>query len=605
MIRKHERRAGVTALAFGALTLALLGPQAASAGGSAQSMAVAPGALQGAQSVPTDRLIIKYRSGIAGVEAGAMASQRAELHRSAQDVALRHGLQMRLLKVGVFDAHVMKLERRLAHADAERLARDIMASDPSVEYAEPDRILHPLLTPNDTQYGQQWHYFEATGGLNLPAAWDKSTGSGVVVAVIDTGYRPHADLAANVVAGYDMIADTFVANDGNGRDSDARDPGDAVSAGECGGGEPVQDESSSWHGTHVAGTVAAVSNNGSGVAGVAFGAKVQPIRVLGKCGGYTSDIAAGILWASGGTVSGLPANPTPARVINMSLGGGGACDATSQNAINAARSRNTVVVVAAGNSNANAANFSPASCAGVITVAATNRSGGKAYYSNFGTIVDVAAPGGDVRASAANGILSTLNAGSTGPGADNYAWYQGTSMAAPHVAGVAALMLAKTPSLTPDQVEAKLKSSARPFPATCSGCGTGIVDANAAVDGGVIPPIPTVNDTEVNDTMASAQSVPRPVNVNGTMKSTADSDYFKLTLATGQTLKATLAPNASSDYDLYIYKGSSQVASSIKGTGQVDVASTTNTGASATYYVRVRYYSGSTGSAGSYTLKIE
>src|SRR5207253_2923541 len=180
--------------------------------------------------------------------------------------------------------------------------------------------------------------------------------------------------------------------------------------------------------------------------------------------------------ASGGTVSGLPANTTPARVINLSLGGSGSCDTTSQNAINSARSRNTVVVVAAGNSNADAANYSPASCAGVITVAAVNRSGGRAYYSNYGAKVAVAAPGGDMRSSAANGILSTLNAGATTPGADNYAYYKGTSMATPHVAGVVALMLSRNAALTPDDVAAKLKSTARPFPASCAQCGAGIVD---------------------------------------------------------------------------------------------------------------------------------
>ena len=161
-----------------------------------------------------------------------------------------------------------------------------MAS-PEVEYAEPDRVLHPQFTPNDTQYGQQWHYFEAMAGINLPAAWDKSTGSGVVVAVLDTGYRPHADLAANVLPGYDMIIDTFVANDGTARDNGARDPGDTgddVSTGACGGGLPLEDEASRWHGTHAVGTIAAVSNNASGVAGVAFNAKVLPVRVLGRCG---------------------------------------------------------------------------------------------------------------------------------------------------------------------------------------------------------------------------------------------------------------------------------------------------------------------------------
>jgi serine protease len=564
------------------------------------------------EPLPTDRLIIKYRTSPAAA-ASSTASDRALLHRPAQDAAARRGLRMQLLRVGAMDAHVMRLERRLAHAEVERLARDVMASDPSVEYAEPDRILKPLLTPTDTQYGQQWQYFDATGGLNLPAAWDKATGTGVVVAVIDTGYRPHADLAANVVAGYDFIADTFVSNDGNGRDTSALDPGDAVAAGACGGGQPTQSQPSSWHGTHVAGTVAAVTNNSAGVAGVAFGAKVQPVRALGKCGGYTSDIAAGIVWASGGSVPGVPSNATPARVINLSLGGSGACDAASRDAITSARGRGTVVVVAAGNSNANAANFSPASCPGVITVAATNRSGGRAYYSNFGASVAVAAPGGDMRGGAAGGILSTLNNGTSAPGADSYAYYQGTSMAAPHVAGVVALMLSKNPSLSPDDVAARLKASARAFPSACSQCGAGLVDASAAIDaagGGTTPPPPlpppSGNEVEPNNTTGTAQAVTQGTTISGTMASSSDTDFFKITIAAGGRLSATLTPNAASDYDLYIYNGAgTQVARSIRGTGLLDSASVTNGGAAATYYARVRFYSGGTGATGgAYTLAI-
>jgi serine protease len=591
-----------------ALALACL-PLAASAGGpavtaTAQAMAVAG-------PVSTDRLIIKYRSGTAGASTAAAPADRTLLHRNAQQVAARLGLQLQLQRMGAFDTHVMRLGQRLPQSTVEQLARDIAAADPNVEYAEPDRILQAQFTPNDTQYGQQWHYFEATGGLNLPAAWDKSTGTGVVVAVIDTGYRPHADLAANILPGYDFIIDTAVSNDGNARDNNAQDPGDAVVAGECGTGSPAQDESSSWHGTHVAGTIAAVTNNGSGVAGVAYGAKVVPVRVLGKCGGYTSDIADGIVWASGGTVANIPANPNPARVINMSLGGSGACDTTSQNAINSARSRSTVVVVAAGNSNANAGNFSPASCSGVITVAATNRSGGRAYYSNYGSVVAVAAPGGDVRSSSANGILSTLNAGATAPGADNYAYYQGTSMAAPHVAGVVALMLAKNSALTPDEVATRLKASTRAFPATCSQCGTGIVNASAAVDaatgGGTTPPPATGNEVEPNNSTGAAQVVAKGTTISGTMSSSSDTDYFRVTVAAGTTLASTLTPNSSSDYDLYVYNsGGTQVGSSVKGTGLVDAVTITNSGsAAATYYVRVRFYSGGTGTTGgTYTLGI-
>ena len=207
--------------------------------------------------------------------------------------------------------------------------------------------------------------------------------------------------------GYDFITDTAISNDGDGRDSDASDPGDAIAAGECGNGKPLQARTSSWHGTHVAGTIAAKTNNGLGVAGVAFNAKVLPLRVLGKCGGYTSDIADAITWASGGTVAGVPANANKARVINMSLGGTGACDTTTQTAINGARSRGTVVIVAAGNDNMNVSNASPANCSGVVAIAATDKAGGRASYSNYGTLIDVAAPGGDTGGL----ILSTLNAG--------------------------------------------------------------------------------------------------------------------------------------------------------------------------------------------------
>ena len=179
-----------------------------------------------------------------------------------------------------------------------------------------------------------------------------------------------------------------------------------------------------------------MTNNSNGIAGVAFNARVVPARVLGKCGGFTSDIADAIIWTSGGAVANVPANANPARVINLSLGGGGSCGTTTQSAINSARSRGTSVIVAAGNSNANAANFSPANCSGVVTVAAVGRNGGKASYSNFGAVVEVAAPGG-------SGVRQQRvvdpECRADGPGADSYAFYNGTSMATPHVAGVTAI----------------------------------------------------------------------------------------------------------------------------------------------------------------------
>jgi serine protease len=555
-------------------------------------------ALQAAITGHTDRLIIQYRPGTA---AWAHADAQAMAH--AHEAVNRAGVQMRYLRSTASGTHVMKLDRLLDVAQVRQLAEAVAAGDADVAFAEPDRRMHALMTPNDSSYNLQWHYYEATGGLNAPSAWDKSTGTGVAVAVIDTGYRPHADLAANIVGGYDFIIDTAVSNDGNGRDSSALDPGDWVAANECGGTHAAQN--SSWHGTHVAGTIAAVTNNAAGVAGVAFGAKVVPARVLGQCGGYTSDIADAITWASGGSVGGVPANANPARVINMSLGGSGSCDSTTQTAINGARNRGTVVVVAAGNSNANAANYSPASCAGVITVAATGRTGARAYYSNYGAVVDLAAPGGDMSGNSSNGVYSTLNTGTTSPGSDTYAYYQGTSMASPHVAAVAALMLAKNSALTPDEVEARLKSTTRAFPGNCAQCGTGIVDASAAVDaatggGG------NVNEVEANNSLATAQAISvNPATVAGTVATTSDTDYFKLTVGAGKTLTSTLTPNASSDYDLYLYNSSgSQLASSINGTGQVDqIVRTNSAGSAVTWYVRVRYYSGGTGATnGKYSL---
>jgi serine protease len=438
-------------------------------------MACAAGLAAAAEAQVTDRIIVKYRTAAAGESARLAQGRPAEL--SAQ----RFGVTMSRLRTTALGSQVLEVNRQLTLAEAARLAADIAASDPNVEYAEPDRLLQHTLTPDDPRYNEQWHYFEPAAGINAPPAWDKATGSGMVVAVLDTGYRPHADLAKNVLSGYDFISNAFMANDGTGRDSDARDPGDWVDAGACRPGLPPVFQSSSWHGTHVAGTIAARTNNSVGVGGVAFDARILPVRVLGRCGGFTSDIADGIVWASGGTVAGVPANTNPARVINLSLGGLGDCSITSQNAINAARARGSVVVASAGNSRSDVALFNPANCGGVVTVAAVDRTGGWTWYTNTGAIVALAAPGGD-GAEDADSVLSTLNTGVTTPGADDYAFYDGTSMAAPHVSGVVALMLSVRSGLTPDEVTQILQGTARPFPATCVGCGAGIVDANAAVD---------------------------------------------------------------------------------------------------------------------------
>ncbi len=418
-----------------------------------------------------DQFIVKYREGSAE-HLNAASMQRsldaaATRGRAGSALSVAH---VRRLAVG---AEVVRANRKLDRVEAESLMRQL-AADPNVEYVEVDRLLQAVLTPNDPRYPEQWGYHDADAGIRANEAWDTATGTGVVVAVLDTGITSHSDLNANVIAGYDFISDVTVARDGNGRDSNPADPGDSTTG------------QSSWHGTHVAGTVAALTNNGVGVAGTAFNARISPVRVLGVGGGSISDIADAIVWASGGTVSGVPANANPAEVINLSLGGSGTCSATMQTAITGAVGRGTTLAIAAGNSNANVSNFTPANCNNVIAVASITNTGQRSSFSNYGALIDIAAPG--------SAILSTLNAGTTSPGAESYASYNGTSMAAPHVAGVIALLqsVSATPK-TPAQVESIIKANFRPFPVTpTQTIGPGILDAKAVVDaaggGGNVPP---------------------------------------------------------------------------------------------------------------------
>lgn len=417
------------------------------------------------------QFIVQFKPGSASHGNSALRQRALDAPGRALGLSVN---QVRRMAIG---ADVVRTSRKLDYRAAEAFMNRLRAN-PDVEYVEIDRILRPTLVPNDTFYnGNQWHYYEATGGINLPPTWDLATGTGVVVAVLDTGITTHSDLSANIVAGYDFITDLTAAGDGNGRDSDPSDPGDWTTADQCNPGEPAED--SSWHGTHVAGTVAAVTNNNKGVAGVAFNSKVMPVRVLGHCGGVSSDIADAIVWAAGGAVSGIPTNANPVEVINMSLGGPGSCGAGTQAAINYAVNAGVVVVVSAGNDNADTAGYTPANCQNVIAVGATNRDGAKAGFSNYGATVDVSAPGGGE----SSFIASTWNNGKTAPTTETYIGMQGTSMAAPHVAGVAALMQSASPA-TPASVETVIKSTARALPVSCpQGCGSGIVNALGAVTG--------------------------------------------------------------------------------------------------------------------------
>jgi serine protease len=446
-----------------------------------------------AQAAQTDRIIIKVSEStrLALLADGGPATRARERVASLSAAAGRDVVWLRAMSGG---ADVLRLPRAVPIGEVEAMAA-ALARLPGVAYAEPDRRVFPALTPNDPRFAEQWHLQAVSTagqinyGIDAPAAWDITTGDAVTVAVLDTGVLfAHADLLGKLLPGYDFISsdspDVFrTANDGDGRDPDASDPGDWVSA-EDADLLGCQTSDSSWHGSHVAGTIAAATNNGVGVAGVNWQAMILPLRVLGKCGGYTSDTVDAMRWATGLPVLDVPQNPHPARILNLSLGSPGSCDVTWQDAIDDVNARGAVVVVAAGNDgqDLSAAPSSPAVCSGVLAVAASDRGGSKAGYSNYGSAVAVSAPGGTT----ANSVLSTLDGGLTLPLQDSGIGPRfGTSMATAHAAGVASLVLGRNPGLSREQVVAALTGGVTPFPpdsdCAAGGCGTGILNARLAL----------------------------------------------------------------------------------------------------------------------------
>ncbi len=445
------------------------------------------------QAAPADagsaRVIVTYKApSVVSTLRGRQMLER--LDTRLDGLARRQGLALQSRRAVGEHAHVVLAQG----IDAATLARRLSA-DPDVAYAEPDRLVKRAAVPNDPLYtaggvngpvGGQWYLKTPAGpvrsSIDATTAWDRTTGSSnVVVAVFDTGVRfDHPDLGratqgGKLLAGYDFVTNTTYANDGDARDADASDPGDWISQADFDGGAfgPNCDVAdSSWHGTQVAGIVGALSNNAAGMAGVSWGVRLLPLRVLGKCAGFQSDIVAGMRWAVGITVPGLPANPTPARVLNLSLGGTGSCGSTYQSAVNDVLAQGAVVVVSAGNSAGHAV-AAPANCTGVITVAGLRHIGTKVGFSDVGTEVAISAPGGNcvnTSGSCLFPILSASNAGLQGPTSsiytDGFNITVGTSFSAPLVSGVAALMLSVQPQLTPAQVLTLLQGSARPFPTT-------------------------------------------------------------------------------------------------------------------------------------------
>ena len=450
---------------------------------------------------PTARVIVKFKAGAEASTATETASLSRAEQRSArvQGVVRRLGVPMRS-GIGITD----RVQLVTASGLSSRQLAARLAQDGTVDYAVPDERRQRTAAPNDPRYAAglaapgpasgQW-YLRAPAGavqssIDIEGAWSALAGTPntVVVAVLDTGIRyDHPDLkrvadAGTLLDGYDFVTNSFIENDASpGRDADASDPGDWVSSADVAsaantiGCSSAEISDSSWHGTQTAGLLGALTGNALGMAGLTGPGKtlrVLPVRVLGKCGGFDSDIIPAMRWAAGLGVPGVPANPTPARVINLSFGGTGACSAAYLDAVREINQAGVVVVASAGNTTGHAVN-TPANCTGVIGVAGLRHVGSKVGFSDLGPEIAISAPGGNcvnLTGDCVYPLLTTTNAGITTPVPASEAYTDatnatiGTSFSSPLVAGAAALMLAAQPDLTPDDVRSLLRRSARPFP---------------------------------------------------------------------------------------------------------------------------------------------
>lgn len=424
------------------------------------------------------------------------------------------------------DQQLIQFEQPLSRAEAQAVREKLMQRG-DVEWVEPNTRERRLqVPPTDPLFTQQW-WLQPVSGSNANAidarlrgvagfqnAWLRAQPTSIVVAVLDTGITPHEDLSSSrILPGRDFVSEVDYANDGDGWDADPSDPGDYVTSADL--ANPAFNgcvvENSSWHGTIVAGIVAATPNNGRGGAGIHWGAQVLPVRVAGKCGAAVSDIVDGMRWAAGLQVYGdngapLELNKNPARVLNISFGGSDPCGQAYQSAVDELKAHGVIVVAAAGNEWASTPTR-PASCNGVVGVVGLNRDGFKTNYSNFGSQLSasgIATVSGDDREGAwgsvlaDSGLVTLTNQGSTVPLTGGYARLYGTSFAAPQVSGTIAEMLSLNPGLSVDQILTGLRLSARPHvtsskigqcsdanPGRCicttSTCGVGILDADQAL----------------------------------------------------------------------------------------------------------------------------
>ncbi|MBM0105326.1 S8 family peptidase [Steroidobacter sp. S1-65] len=428
----------------------------------------------------TDQIIVKWRS-------GAKQTLSASTSQRASKLSTRSGQSMRHKRRSTPTTEVFKLDRRMSGAELQAVL-DRLNADPDVEFAVADKRRQIQALPSDPLFDNQW-YFKSieVAATRTDQAWDIVTGRpevDTVVAVLDTGVLPdHPDLMGKVLEGFDFISNELNANDSDGWDSDATDPGDWLEQADrtqnpsVFGGCALR-SSSSWHGTRVSGLIAAASNEGAGMAGAAWDARILPVRVLGKCGGDDSDIIDGMRWAAGLPVDGAPLNPTPASIINMSLGGNEECNAAYQSAVDEITAAGTLIVASVGNEGIPVG--VPANCNGVLGVSGVRHAGTKVGYSNLGTGADIAAPAGNCinegppfsnDAPCVYHVQVPINSSTRGPDPAGNGHTDavsrvnfGTSFAAPMVAGAAALMHEVNPALTPAQFTTLLRESATPFP---------------------------------------------------------------------------------------------------------------------------------------------
>ena len=464
------------------------------------------------EEAPMSTEEVRKLSGAAGIKLKLkpmiFPQELRALHESARMTAVEARKFSKVDGLELIDGiQILLLPHAMTPRDAQIIA-DKIAKHPDVEFASLGGVFAVSndRVPNDALFqSSQWNLQQSAGGANLPPAWDTDFGGfNIVVAVIDSGILPnHADLFGRTLPGYDFISNSAISGHSGGPVAGATDPGNWVTQADIDAnpalfagcvippGQTIIP--SSWHGTHVAGIVGANSNNSIGVAGVNWVSKLLPVRVTGKCGlgvPSSNDVPNAIMWAAGISFSGSPTlNPNPAKVINMSFGAPGTCPTATQTAINQAVKKNVVVVASAGNDGSNASNHWPANCANVIAVGSVSRWGAQSSFSNFGPAVALSAPGGESSGYPVDYITSTGDSGTTIANNDNaYILLSGTSQAAPHVAGVASLMLSARQKLTFKQVRNMLQKTARVFPThtgqdcTTALCGAGILDAAGAVN---------------------------------------------------------------------------------------------------------------------------